>query len=52
MKTDQLKQRPRNPVAMPARQRRAGFHALGRKARRQTERRALRRALGSLDEAP
>ena len=36
---------PRNPVALPARQRRAGVHGPSRKAQRQQERRALQRAL-------
>jgi hypothetical protein len=52
MKANYLKSRPRNPVAMPARQRRGGFHGPSRKALRQGERRALERALRALDTGP
>jgi hypothetical protein len=43
---------PRNPVATPARQRRAGVHGPSRKAQRQHDRQALRRALGAHHDLP
>jgi hypothetical protein len=52
MKTNPMKLRPRNPVVMPARQRRAGIHAPSRKARRRVEQLALERELRALDAAP
>jgi hypothetical protein len=42
----------RNPVAMPARQRRAGAHGASRKAQRQHDRQALQRALSATDALP
>ena len=36
---------PRNPLVVPARQRRAGAHCKSRKAQRQQDRQALRREL-------
>ena len=47
-----LRLAPRNPVAMPARQRRAGMHGPSRKAQRQHDRQALQRALGGRDAVP
>ena len=43
---------PRNPVAVPARQRRAGVHGQNRKAQRQHDWQALLRALGASDALP
>ena len=43
---------PRNPVVVPARQRRAGVHGPSRKAQRQHDRQALLRALGASDALP
>ena len=43
---------PRNPVALPARQRRAGVHGPSRKAQRQRERQAMQRALRASDGPP
>jgi hypothetical protein len=43
---------PRNPVAVPARQRRAAIHGPSRKAQRQQDRQALQRALSATDALP
>ena len=43
---------PRNPVVLPARQRRAGIHGPSRKAQRQQDRQALKRALRASDGPP
>jgi hypothetical protein len=43
---------PRNPLAIPARQRRAGVHGPSRKAQRQHDRQSLQRALGAHDDLP
>lgn len=44
--------RPRNPLAMPARRRRAGSHRPGRGSMRQQARRACRRELELLRLSP